>query len=218
MHPSTTMSLACEEYRRHRPPKEDLVNVNTGNTDSDPIPMTLHDQLKLSRLKASQERSVGRGHRKAYSEFNMASLSTSIIEDIDSAVEEPSSSSHPFFKKIFFNKNQESQPHSIAASPSSVVPAEMLSFLQSLSLDSPGKRAAHHRRNKTAVPVSFTPTPSTTTASSIKKASPAKNLALDEDDLRKLIKQLEAIVEDQAEEIKHLHLELDEWRARAHQH
>jgi len=175
-------------------------------TSADPIPMTLHDQLKLSRLQATHQRRVGPGHRKAYSEIDISTVSTSInVDDISSATEEPSSP-HPFFKK------------NTATSPTStLVPGEFDSMMRSLSsIDSSGGRRAHHRRNKTEVPVSFTSTPSTTVAS-ISKPSRTNRLALDEDDLRKLVKQLESIIESQAEEIMQLQHEVDKWKARAQQ-
>lgn len=173
---------------------------------ADPIPLTLHDQLKLSRLQATHQRRVGPGHRKAYSEIDISTVSTSInVDDISSATEEPSSP-HPFFKK------------NTATSPTStLVPGEFDSMMRSLSsIDSSGGRRAHHRRNKTEVPVMFTSTPSTTVAS-ISKPCRSISLALDEDDLRKLVKQLESIIESQAEEIMQLQHEVDKWKARAQQ-
>jgi hypothetical protein len=181
-------------------------------SSADPIPTTLHDQLKLSRLQAAHQKRVGRpGHRKAYSEIDIATLSTSIIvEDIGSgAVEEPSSP-HPFFRK-----NAEWEPMA-ASSPTTtaVVPEEFDGVMQSLSIDPGRRRAKNHRRNKSELPLSFTSTPSTTTAPITRPFEPL-SLALDEDDLRKLVRQLELIIESQAEEIQNLQHEVDEWKARA---
>jgi hypothetical protein len=192
--------------RQNRQPIEDMVK-----SSADP-PMTLYDQLKLSRLQAHQKM-VGPGHRKVHSEFNIAALSTSIIvEDIGSgAVEEPSP--HPFFRK-----NAEWEPH-MATSPTStaVVPGQFDSMMQSLSIDPDRRRAKNHRRNKTELPVSFTSAPSTT-ADPITSPFKSNTLALDEDDLRKLVRQLESIIESQAEEIEHLQHEIDELKARAQAH
>jgi len=187
-------------------------------SSADPFPMTLHDQLKLSRFNAANhQKRFGPGHRKAYSEFDMATLSTSIIvegKDFGGVVEEPSSI-HPFFRK-----NAESRFMAASPTSTSVVPGEFDCMMQSLSIDSPDRRRAkNHRRNKTELPLSFTSTPSTTAAAI---TSPFKtrssSLALDEDDLRKLVRQLESIIESQAEEIQNLQHEVDEWRARSQAH
>jgi hypothetical protein len=186
-------------------------------SSADPFPMTLHDQLKLSRLETTHhQKTVGPGHRKAYSEFDIATLSTSIIvegKDFGGAVEEPSSPPHPFFRK-----NAEWEPTSPTST--SVVPGEFDGVMQSLSTDSPDRRRAkNHRRNKSELPFSFTSTPSTTAASVTSPFKTRSNsLALDEDDLRKLVRQLELIIESQAEEIQHLQDEVDEWKARAQAH
>jgi len=166
----------------------------------------------------SHKKRVGRpGHRKAYSEINIAALSTSInVEDIGSgAVEKPSSPPHPFFRK---NAEWELKA---ASSPTStaVVPGEFDSMLQSLSIDPGRRRAKNHRRNKTELPLSFTSAPSTTAASiTIPFHTRSNSLALDLDDLRKLVRQLELIIESQAEEIQNLQREVDEWKARAQAH